>query len=466
MSVTSVLSALLVLAGAAWLFGWFDLFHAAVGLPVAALVAFLGRIVVKRRASALRDDPDALLDDERAGAWVSVLAGLASGAAIALVLSVVFRLAAATPLYPALVDARGRVLLSQAEMLEGLGQWEAVTQLLETLPQETSPAARARLAQKKVEALIRRGDDTRDVADACALFRLAARVASEEALDARLARSKLEWCAARTAARPLPEGTRARIVSVERLAPQSLKVGVQVTDQGGRALAGLVAADFTVAAGGQPVRVSTLATEFPRLREGRRLTIVLDTAGPDARLAVATAAYLVTGLSPGDSMEVVVCGPAARVAVSRTDDPFVVLRSLQSLPAGQGCALAEAVDLALDRLTGGSRRTLVVIAQTIDGSPERVMEVEGRLRAGGPPVLVAPLGQSAGALGRMAEASGGAVYDPARREHRESLRAHLRGAEGTRPLTYALIMTDVPAASGRLDITVGAGHAVAAAVPF
>ena len=462
----SILSALLVLACAAWLSGWFDLFHAAVGLPAAALIAVAGRIVVRRRAAALRDDPDAMLEDQRGGALLRVLLGLASGAAIALVLSILFPLAAATALYPALVDGRGRAMLAQVQLLEGLGEWEAVTHLLETLP-SASPAARASLAQEKVEALIRRGEDTRDVAGACELFRLAASVASEEALDTRLARSKLEWCAARTARRPLPQGTRAEIISVERFAPQSLRVGVQVMDQGGRPIAGLVAGDFAVAARGQPVRVSTLATEFPRLREGRRLTIVLDASGPNVHLAVVTAAYLAGGLSPGDSIEVVVCGPAARVVVSRTDDPFVVLRSLHSLPAEQGCALPEALDVALDRLSGGPRRVLVLIANAIDAGSARVLDqVEGRLRAGGIPVLVVPLGQSTGALGRMADASGGAVYEPARREQRESLRAHVRGSEGSRPLTYALIVTDVPVTSDRLDITVGGEHAASATTSF
>lgn len=463
----SALVVIAVLALSVWLFGWIDVFHLAVGTPVLIASACIWRAIAARHRRALLDDVDGLIDETTVGPAGRIVRGVAAGLAMSALLGAAFALASKTPLYPMLVDVGAKRLLGDLAVLERLDQWNEVASRLSTLPTTSAPATRVLLAQKKVSALIKLAEGAEDVAAACELYRRAQDVTAGENVDSALVDAKLEWCAARAARRPLPAGARADIVRLDRLGADSVRLEVRVVDEGNRPLAGLVAEDFAVMAGGkQPLKVSALSVRPSPPLPGHRLSVVVDQTAGSRSDSIATAAYLVAALGPGDSVEIIGCGSSAHVVAPRTEDLRIALRALLLAPATERCVMTDAAWLALDRLGGGPRRSLVVIGDVSDPAAiHPAADLVSRSRTAGVPVFVVPLGSPATELTALGAESGGSVID-LRSRSLESLRSRFRAGPGSSPLTYVLVGTGALMSSGRLDVRVGGDNAASATTRF
>lgn len=197
-----------------------------------------------------------------------------------------------------------------------------------------------------------------------------------------------------------------------------VRIAASVTDEQGRAVKGLQAADLRVSEGGRAQQISvTLANRVAPVA----LVLVLDTSGSIAGKpftdAKAAMNLLVRSLGPADRGAVVTFNTTATVAQPLTADQNVLVGAIDRAVAAGNTAIFDAVNVALDLVApvpAPSRKAIVLLTDGIDNSSAvPLAALTQKLAASDLPLYVIGLGNDLDrpVLQRLADSSrNGAAY--------------------------------------------------------
>ena len=226
-----------------------------------------------------------------------------------------------------------------------------------------------------------------------------------------------------------------------------VNVYASVSDQAGRALQGLAAADFTIEEDGEPQAVAAFTTGLAPLSVAVALDRSFSIPPPRLALAAAATRRFVSGLAPDDRVMVLLVGSGVEAVSPLGADRAEAVAALGHVDSWGTTPLYDAIWAAVDAVEGASgRRALVLLTDGDDrGSQVTIADTLAHVRQ--QDVLVYPIAlgtRRPAVFAELAAATGGRSFagadtsglDAAFAAITADLRAqYLLGYVPTRPLS-------------------------------